>query len=109
LPTNFRQDTAGGGAIYSWNRFRNFHPYGKGTVQFGSIDFGDGPGHPYYSHDTRTLYTMGGGIDYRVFRRVWVRADYEYQIWQPLLSTVYRPDPQGFSLGAMYRFGGAGQ
>jgi hypothetical protein len=103
LPTNFRQDTAGGGAIYSWNRFRNFHPYGKGSIQFGSFDFRVGV--PGYTHDTRTLYAMGGGFDYRVLRRIWVRADYEYQVWQPMFGPIYRPDPQGFSLGAMYHLG----
>jgi opacity protein-like surface antigen len=104
FPKNFRQDTAGGGAIYSWNRFRNFHPYCKGLISYGSFDFQTR--NPHYSHDTRTLYSMGGGFDYRVYRRVWVRADYEYQVWQPLFSTTFRPDPQGFTLGAMYEIKG---
>jgi opacity protein-like surface antigen len=105
LPTNFRQDTAGGGAIYTWRHYHNFHPYGKFLVEFGSIDFlGAFPRLPYYSHDTRTVYAPGGGVEYRVFRNIWVRGDYEYQMWPHIFQHSQTLDPTGFTIGASYDF-----
>ena len=100
LPSNFRQDTAGGGPMYTWNRFRNFRPYGKGLIEFGSFDFRTS--NPGYTHDTRALWAPGLGFQLRTFPHVWIRADYEYQIWQQMLGKT--PDPQGFTLGATYDF-----
>jgi opacity protein-like surface antigen len=100
-PSNLREDTAQAGLIYSWRRFRNFRPYAKALGGFGSIDFNNRS--PVYSHDTRSVFFAGAGVDYRVFRRVWVRADYEYQFWPDLLGrTTF--DPQGFTVGASYHF-----
>jgi opacity protein-like surface antigen len=101
-PSNFRLDTAGGGVIYKWPHYRNFHPYGKFIVNYGSIDFSGIPNFPNYKHDSRTIYAVGGGLEYRAFRHIWVRADYEYQAWPNLLSNTL--DPQGFTAGAAYDF-----
>lgn len=107
LPSNFRQDTILGGPIYTLPGFRNFSPYGKCLIGFGSFDF-QGKGHfpngVPYTHDTRHLYEMGGGFDYRVWRHVVVRADYGYQVWEPLFSNTRRPDPQGVTVGLLYDF-----
>lgn len=100
LPSNFRQDTAGGGIIYTWHHFRNFRPYGKGLIEFGSFDFRSTD--PYYSHDTRTVYAPGLGLEFRAYHHLWVRADYEYQFWPNLLG--FTADPQGFTVGAIYDF-----
>jgi hypothetical protein len=100
VPSDFRQDTAGGGLIYTWRHYRNFRPYGKGLLEFGSFDFRST--NPYYSHDTRLLVASGPGVEFRTYGHFWIRAEYEYQIWGHLLGK--RPDPQGFSLGAMYDF-----
>jgi len=105
-PTNFRQDTAGVGPLYVWTRYRSFQPYGKFLVQLGSIDF-QATGHPYYTHDTRTVYAPGGGFEYRVVGHFWARADYEYQFWQSLLGKT--PDPQGFTIGVSYHFASSPQ
>src|ERR1700746_686557 len=72
-----RYDTIGGGPIYKW-RYRRFAPYGKFFLEYGNVDF---PPFGNYSHDTRTVYAPGGGLDYRVSRSIWVRGDYEYQFW----------------------------
>lgn len=100
-PTNFRQDTAGGGLIYTWSHYRNFRPYGKYLLQLGSMDFKTLS--PDYSHDTYTVYSPGLGVDFRLFRNVWGRVDYEYQFWPDVLGKT--SDPQGFTLGAVYDFG----
>jgi opacity protein-like surface antigen len=98
--SNFRQDTAGSGPIYTWRHSPNFSPYAKVLAEFGSIDFVSGL--PNYTHDTRVLVAMGGGLEARVYHHVWIRADYEYQAWQSLFHGI--PDPQGFTLGVKYDF-----
>ena len=100
VPT-LRQDTAEGGAIYTWRHYRNFHLYGKGLLGFGSIDFQHLT--PTYSHDTRTIYAPGGGVEYRAWRHVWVRGDYEYQFWTDFFNH-HAMNPQGFTVGASYDF-----
>jgi hypothetical protein len=101
---NLRQDTAGGGVIYSWRHFRNVRPYAKYVVAFGSYDFSPVPVSPnqFYSHDTRTLWAPGFGLEVRAYRPIWVRLDYEYQTWQTLLGKT--PNPQGVTVGVAYSF-----
>lgn len=104
-PANFRLDTAGGGVIYAWQHFHNFHPYAKYLVSFGGIDWNNP--NPQFDHETRTVTAPGLGLEYKVFRNVWVRADYEYQFWPGI--AIYLPgkhvlDPQGFTVGASYDF-----
>ncbi|MGO8758733.1 MAG: outer membrane beta-barrel protein [Terracidiphilus sp.] len=100
LPTqkNMRQDTAGGGLIFNWHLTKRFHPYFKGLLEDGSVDFYPTP---KYSHDTRLLVASGGGIEYRFLGPFKVRADYEYQYWiGPLIGNTL--NPQGFTLGIAY-------
>jgi opacity protein-like surface antigen len=104
-PPGFRQVTGSGGVMYEWRHFRNFRPYGKGNFGFGSIYFGkDQGGVPSkpYTHDTRTVYAPGGGLEYRVVGDLWARADYEYQFWPELLGKNKVLNPQGFTFGAVY-------
>ena len=102
-PSNFRQDTGGGGVIYHWHHYRNFHPYGKFLISLGSFDFRNGvPNAPNYNHDTRNVYAPGGGLEYRIIRNIWVRADYEYQYWPHLFKPNNVVNPQGFTVGASY-------
>jgi opacity protein-like surface antigen len=108
LSANLRQDTAEGGLIYSWRHFRNVHPYGKYLIGFGNTDYESGTTARRY-HDSRTITAAGGGVDVKVFKRVWARADYEYQFWPDFFKSTNPSGtmtPQGFTVGAMYRFGG---
>lgn len=95
---NMRQDTAGGGPIYSFRLTDRFRPYFKGLIEDGSVDFYPLPG---YAHDTRLLVAPGGGFEYRFLGPLKVRADYEYQFWigQLLGNTL---NPQGFTVGVAY-------
>jgi opacity protein-like surface antigen len=95
-----RQDTGMGGAIYDWNRFRNFRPYGKFLAGIGSLDF---PSAGNYSHDTFLVLAPGGGVEYRAWRHIWIRGDYEYQYWQRVLGP-HDLTPTGFTIGASYDF-----
>lgn len=101
IPKNFRQDTAGAGVIYSWHHFPKARPYAKGLMGIGSFDFG--PNGTSYTHDTRTYYSVGGGLDYHLWNHVWVRGDYEYQTWQVMFGR-HSPTPNGFTIGAIYDF-----
>jgi opacity protein-like surface antigen len=115
-PANLREDTAMGGLIYSWPRFLNFRPYGKFLEGYGNTDYEcvtlaqcDSTSADRF-HDSRTIFGGGGGMEYRVLPRVWVRVDYEYQSWPNFFkhpqsgAPAGRLSPQGFTIGAMYHF-----
>jgi opacity protein-like surface antigen len=112
-PANLRMDTIQGGVIYAWPHFGNIRPYAKFSGGYGNAD--DGITATHRNHDSRTISSGGGGFEYRVFQKVWVRADYEYQSWPEFFkhpATATKParpsgqlNPQGFSLGAVYHFG----
>jgi len=101
VPPLMVQQTAGGGVTYTWRRFNNIRPYGKFLEEFGGLTWG--PSGPGYHHDTRTVTIGGVGLEYRAWRNVWLRADYEYQFWPDLFGDKTL-DPKGFTLGAMYHF-----
>jgi opacity protein-like surface antigen len=94
-----RQDSAELGAIYTWNRYRTFRPYAKFLGGIGSIDF------PLmgtsYTHDTFTVFSPGGGIEYHAWQNIWIRADYEYQFWHHTFGP-HDLNPNGFTIGASY-------
>lgn len=100
-----REDYAGIGALYHWRHFQNFRPYVKCVGGLGNADYLVKNNRRY--NQSRTVIAFGGGIDYRVFRTLWVRGDYEYQDW-PDFFVGYRNngalDPQGITLGVVYRF-----
>jgi len=104
--SNLRQDTAGGGVIYSWSHFSRFRPYAKLLAEYGNTDYGEK--HGPRGHDSRNFLGEGGGIEYRVIPRLWVRADYEHQSWPDFFKATKpagRLDSQGFTVGAVYHFG----
>lgn len=86
--------------IYHYLRPRNIHPYAKATENFGSFDFAPSG----YDHDTRNYFAMGGGADFHAWRHVWVRADYEYQMWKGLFGHTTALTPNGFTVGPEWDF-----
>jgi opacity protein-like surface antigen len=112
LPSNLREDVAGAGLIYSWPYFRRFSPYGKFLMGLGNADYmvptTTGGYKPY--NQGRTVTMMGGGLEYRAFKSVWVRGDYEYQYWPDFFKHTNPAipagllNPQGITVGAMYHF-----
>jgi opacity protein-like surface antigen len=107
--STMRQDTFGGGPIYTWRHYRTFHPYAKYMIGMGSIDFPPLPNSPpTYTHDTRTVYAPGGGLEYRAFRNLWVRGDYDYQYW-PKIFGLHTLTPNGCTFGVAYDFRGRGR
>ena len=104
-PSNLRDDVVQGGLIYSLPYFRNFRPYGKFSEGYGNSDDGVSLTPPHRNHDSRTIASGGGGVEYRAYRSLWLRADYEYQSWPNFFkhpATVNPPEPA--RLGAVYHF-----
>jgi opacity protein-like surface antigen len=65
------------GPRYSLRFIGRFQPYAKALVGIGKFNF------PYNDgHDTTLVIAPGGGVDYRINRRIRLRlADVEYQYW----------------------------
>jgi hypothetical protein len=100
---NLREDTGLFGAIYSSSHFQKVHPYAKYLGGIGSMDFPPFPAAPFYTHDTFLVTTPGGGVEIQAYQHIWIRADYEYQMWH----NVFGPDnstPNGFTIGAQWDF-----
>lgn len=101
--SKMRHDTGQGGLTYTWHRFRHFNPYVKMLGGIGSIDFPAPLNYPYYTHDTFSIFSPGGGVEYQLSNRVWVRGDYEYQYWHQTFGP-HDLNPNGFTIGATYHF-----
>ena len=112
LRPNLREDVVQGGLIYAWPHFQDFRPYAKASEGYGNTDNESLDGLRF--HDSRTIVSAGGGVEYRVLRGLWVRGDYEYQSWpnffkHPAVGTTPARPPgrlnaQGFTLGFVYHF-----
>lgn len=71
--------------------FKGFIPYGKFLIGWGSGPFLTG---------RTTVWTYGGGVDYRLGKKFTVRCfDFEYQDWN-VTPTLH---PYGGSVGLSYR------
>ena len=99
--------TVGGGFIYhlGFIRSHRISPYVKalGGLGWNPVYQVEGPPFP--------VYQFGGGVDYNLNPRISLRGDYEYQIWTHVPSYSHpsqlsTDSPNGFTIGAMYHFGG---
>jgi len=98
-----RMDTALGGPIYQWRKHNRVRPYAKYLIGIGSLDY-PAPGLTQ-SHVTTTVFAPAGGADMRIWKRVSLRAEYEYQFWHHPFGPNDL-EPNGFSFGGVYDFGG---
>ena len=110
-PKNLRQDVASGGVFYSWPRYSGIRPYVNYQMGLGNQDYTVGPlAAPVRIHQSRTVTSVGGGVEFRASRRIWVRADYRYEFWPDFYFHGTRPvaqlNAQGFTIGALYHFSG---
>jgi opacity protein-like surface antigen len=80
------------------HRFGRADVYGKVMIGIGKMTF------PYnYGYGTFTALAYGGGVDYKLSRKLTLRPiDFEFQQWPTWLpgSSLY---PYGFSTGIGYR------
>jgi len=95
-----------GGVAYTVHRWRAVRPYAKAELGFASLDVQRTA--TYRSHDTRTTWAVGGGLEYRTWRHLWTRADYTYDGFPGYLSfTTFQKhtlNPNGISVGVSYHF-----
>lgn len=82
-------------------RYRGFNLYAKALGGWANVPFGTGL--PYHSY---TDIAVGGGADYRLTKRINVRAfDFEYQklLGWPSIGANQSISPYGVSAGVSYR------
>ena len=72
--------------------------YGKALIGIGKMTFPNN-----YGYGSFTAFAFGGGIDYKLSRRVTLRAvDFEFQDWPNFLSSTSLY-PLGVSVGMAYK------
>jgi opacity protein-like surface antigen len=106
IPENYsrmREETALGGILYTWRHYRDFHPYVKGLMGVGSGDIQRTGYGNQDAQQTLMAYALGGGVEYRAFRHLWIRGEYELQTWLDLTNQTSM-NPQGLTVGVMYNF-----
>lgn len=85
-----------------YRRYGRFQPYAKFLLGLGRFTFPSNIGYGGYF-----VYTPGGGLDYKLTRKITLRGDYEYQFWPAAPGGGLFPShgltPSGFSVGASYR------
>ena len=79
-------------------QFGKFNTYGKALIGYGKMTF------PYnYGYGTFTDLAFGGTLDYRLSRKLTLRAaDFEYQYWPKWINNTSL-SPYGVSVGIAYR------
>ena len=81
---------------------RMIHPYVKGLIGEGIVDFPNN-----FAYGRYFVFAPGGGVDLTLNRRWRLRADYEYQIWPQAPGipdeSVPMMKPNGVSVGFTYR------
>jgi hypothetical protein len=98
---NLKEETAQVGIIYKYPRpIFKLRPYVKGLGGIGRVNFPSA--NPFYTEEDSALYSLGGGIEYKVWRTLFVRGDYEYQTWKDFRSGTQSLNPNGFTIGATY-------
>lgn len=98
-----REDVALLGATYALHRLFGIQPYVKAEWGVGNLDYLVRAGRTY--HQSRTVTSIGGGLEWRAFGTAWVRADYEYEYFPdfflgiPEKPTSGSVAPQGITIG----------
>jgi opacity protein-like surface antigen len=90
-----------GGLLYHTPQYHGIHPYVKGLFGITQADFKVRD--PFYTVDDFTTYAVGAGLEYKVWKSVFLRADYEYQYVTSYLSNNSL-NPNGVTIGATYYF-----
>ncbi len=95
-----KEETAQGGFIYRYHTVYHVRPFVKGIGGLGRIDFpSENPG---YTSENSGLYTLGGGLESKVFQNIFVRGQYEYEHWTGFRRGTQSLNPSGFTIGATY-------
>jgi opacity protein-like surface antigen len=108
--SQFKYFTGGGGLIYTSDYWGRLQPFVKGEAGFASLTHPpNGTGH---LHETRNIWTVGGGVEYHTVGHLWTRVGYSYDFFPGFHSTITNQNhsltPHGFTFGETYRFGPSG-
>ena len=110
LASNYKYFTGGGGVVYTSDYWGRFQPLLKAEAGYASLS------HPSnfsgHLHDTRNIWTLGGGVEYHTAGHFWTRVEYSYDFFPNFHSSVtnqyHTLNPRGFTFGETYRFGPSG-
>lgn len=95
-----KEQTAQGGIIYRYHTVYHVRPFVKALGGLGRVDF---PSlNPYYTNENCGLFTLGGGLEYKAYRNVFLRGQYEYEHWKDFRLGSQSLNPAGFTIGATY-------
>jgi len=97
---NLKEQTVQGGIIYRYHPIFHIRPFVKALGGIGQVDFPST--NPFYTSETSGLYSVGGGAEYRVWKTIYLRGQYEYQWWKGFRSGSQPLNPQGLTVGATY-------
>ncbi len=100
LDTYERTYEVGGRYVYPIGR--SFRPYAKVMYGRGVFNYPNDIANLAYN-----LYTLGGGLDYRLLPSINVRVDYEHQHWFGFPIAPLQPDI--VTIGVAYHFSGEGK
>jgi opacity protein-like surface antigen len=108
--SQFKYFTGGGGLIYTSDYWGRLQPFVKGEAGFASLTHPpNGTGH---LHETRNIWTVGGGVEYHTVGHLWTRVGYSYDFFPGFHSTITNENhnltPHGITFGETYRFGPSG-
>jgi hypothetical protein len=110
LASNYKYFTGGGGLTYISRHWRRFQPFGKGEAGYASLTHpNNGTGH---LHDTRNIWTVGGGVECHTWGRLWTRVEYDFDFFPDFHDVITNQNrtlnPRGFIFGETFRFGPSG-
>jgi hypothetical protein len=97
---NLKEQTIQGGIIYRYHSVYRVRPFVKVVGGVGSIDFPST--NPFYTSETSGLFSAGGGIEYKLWRNLYARGEYEYQWWKGFRSGSQPLNPNGATAGVTY-------
>jgi opacity protein-like surface antigen len=97
---NVKEQNVQAGVIYRYHPVFRMRPFAKFLGGIGEVDFPNRD--PFYTSETSSLFSAGGGIEYPIWRTLYVRGQYEYQWWKGIRSGTQTLDPNGFTIGATY-------
>jgi len=97
---SLKEQTVQGGIIYRYRPVFKLRPFVKGLGGLGKVDFPNTS--PLYTSETSALYSVGGGVEYRLWSTLHIRGQYEYQWWKGFRSGSQPLNPAGFTVGATY-------
>ncbi len=98
---SLKEQTFQGGIIYRYHPVFKVRPFVQAQGGIGKIDFPST--NVLYTSETSPLFSLGGGIEYRAWRSVYLRGQYEYQHWTSFRAgSGISLNPSGVILGATY-------